>query len=443
MSEIFKAYDIRGLYPEEVNEDIAYKIGRAFVKSLRCKNVVIGMDMRDSCKKLFSALAKGINEQGADVINIGMCTTPMFYFCVANYKYDAGIMITASHNPAKYNGFKLVRKQAIPIGQGSGMEKIKRLSSKDFKKAKKEGSIIKKDFVADYVNHALKFNNMEKAGKRLKIVIDYGNGMGSLETDNVLKGLNLNMIGMYKKPDGNFPNHEANPIKPENVRDLKQRVAKEKADLGVAFDGDCDRIGFIDEKGEAIPGDMITALIAKALLKRYPKSTILYDLRSSWVTKEAIEEVGGRALKSRVGHAFIKKQMRKKNAVFAGELSCHFYFKDNFYAESSIGALLTVLSMLSSSAKSMSELVKPLKRYFKSEEINSEVADKEAKIKELAKRYRDAKISWLDGMTAEYKDWWFNIRQSNTEPLLRLNLEAKSKNLMESKIKEVLNIINL
>jgi phosphomannomutase len=442
MSDIFKAYDIRGLYPEEVNEHTAYKIGKAFVRFLRCKNVAIGMDMRDSGKKLFSALAKAINEQGTDVIDIGMCTTPMFYFCVANYRYDGGIMITASHNPAKYNGFKLVRKQAVPIGLGSGMEKIKKLSSKDLKKAKKEGSITKKDFMADYINHALKFNTMEKSKKKLKIVIDYGNGMGSLETDNVLKGLNLKIAEMYKNPDGNFPNHEANPLKPENVKDLKKRVLKEKADLGIAFDGDCDRVGFIDEKGVYVPGDMITALIAQQLLKIYPNSGVLYDLRSSLATKEAIEKAGGRALKSRVGHAFIKKQMRKKNAVFAGELSSHFYFRDNFYTESSIGAALSILSLLSSSGKKMSELVKPLKKYFKSEEINSEVADKEEKIRELAKRYRDAKISWLDGMTAEYKGWWFNVRPSNTEPLLRLNLEAKSKKLMESKIKEVLNIIN-
>lgn len=439
MAEIFKAYDIRGVYPSDVNKDIAYKIGRAFVKFLKCKNVLVGVDMRESCKELFDSLAKGINDEGADVAYIGMCTTPMFYFSVAKYGYDGGIMITASHNPAKYNGFKLVGENATPIGQGSGMEEIKEIALGEIGEANGKGEITKKEFMNDYVESSLKYNNVKR---KLKVVIDYGNSMGSLEVDNVLKDVDLDKIEMYKEPDGNFPNHEANPLKMENIADLQKKVVSEKADLGVAFDGDCDRVGFVDEKGEFIPGDLITALMAKMILENNPGATILYDLRSSKVVNEFIEENNGKALKSRVGHAFIKKQMRENDAVFAGELSMHFYFKDgDLYAESSVGAILTILSLLSSTDKRISEIIEPLKKYYQSGEINSEVENKEGKMKEIEEKYKDAKIEHLDGVTIEYDNYWFNVRASNTEPLLRLNLEGNTKELMEEKTKEVLNII--
>jgi len=439
MADIFKAYDIRGIYPSEINKETAYKIGRAFVKFLRCKNVAVGKDMRESCDELFKALAKGINDEGADVIDIGMCTTPMFYFCVSKYRYDSGIMITASHNPAKYNGFKLVREKAIPIGEGSGMEEIKQIALGDMGQPKGKGKITKKEFMQDYTKSMLKHNRIKR---KLKVVIDYGNGMGSLEADNVLKKTNIESIEMYKEPDGNFPNHEANPLKEENIKDLQKKVVEEKAELGIAFDGDCDRAGFVDEKGAFIPGDIIMTLIAQQILKEKPGSTTLYDLRSSKTVKENIEAKGGKALKTRVGHAFIKKQTRENNAEFAGELSMHFYFKEgDLYAESSSRAILEILSLLSSTDKKISELAKPLKKYHQSGEINSEVPDKEAKMKKIEDRYKDAKIEHLDGVTAEYDDYWFNVRASNTEPLLRLNLEAKTKELMEKKTKEVLNII--
>ncbi|MBD3249818.1 phosphomannomutase/phosphoglucomutase [Candidatus Woesearchaeota archaeon] len=436
---IFKAYDIRGVYPTQLDEESAYRIGRAFVRFLRCKNVCIGRDMRTSSDSLFKSLARGINEEGADVIDIGRCTTPMLYFCVGKYSYDSGIMLTASHNPGEYNGFKLTKKQAVPISGATGIEDIKKIALSDLEPSGKTANIIKKDFMDDYKEHVMQFNNITQP---LKIVIDYGNGMGRYEVDNVISKIdNLNIIEMFKEPDGNFPNHEANPLKPENLEAVKKKVLEEKADLGLAYDGDCDRVGFIDDKGETVNGDTITALISKVMLKKHPNATILYDLRSSKAVKEAIEEAGGKAVKCRVGHAFIKKEMRDNDAVFAGELSSHFYFRNHFFTESSTEAILTILSLLSEKDEKISQLASPLRKYFQSGEINSEVEDKQAKMKELEEHYNDADISWLDGITVEYKDWWFNVRPSNTEPLLRLNLEADSEKLMEEKKKEVLGII--
>ncbi|MBW2999543.1 phosphomannomutase/phosphoglucomutase, partial [Candidatus Woesearchaeota archaeon] len=412
---IFKAYDIRGIYPSELNEETAYKIGRAFVTFMKCKEVVVGRDIRLSSDSLFEALTKGINDQGANVIDVGLTSTPMFYFAAHNAK--AAIMVTASHNPKEYNGFKLCRENSIPIGGDTGIKDIQKLVEKNvFEEAEEKGTITKKDVMEDFVNHNLKF---AKGIKKLKIVADFANAMGALTFPKVFEKIDCEFIYLYDELDGTFPNHPADPLKPENVRELQKKVVEEKADLGIAPDGDADRCILIDEKGNYISGDLITALIAKELLKENPNQKILYDLRSSWAVKEEIEAAGGTPIMCRVGHAFIKKQMREEDALFAGELSGHFYYKDSFFTESSIISSLLIMRMISEENKPLSELVAPLKRYHKSEEISFEVEDKIAKIKELEEYFKDAKqISHLDGIKMEYDDWWFNVRPSNTEPLL-------------------------
>jgi phosphomannomutase len=440
--EIFKAYDIRGTYPDQIDEDAAYKIGRAFVAFLGCKEVVVGQDMRKSSPDLFDGLVKGITDQGADVIDIGHCSTPYFYFGTANH--EAGIMVTASHNPAKYNGFKFCRENAIPISGDTGIQDIKKLAvENNFPDSEKKGKITKKDIMQDFIDHNLKFLNKETDQKKLKIVIDTGNGMGGYTFPKVFDKIDVEVVPLYFDVDMTFPNHEANPIKPENTADLQKAVVENNADFGVAIDGDCDRCVFIDEKGEYISADLTTALVASELLEKNPNSTILYDLRSSWATEEFIEENKGKPIMCRVGHAFIKKHMREENALFAGELSGHFYYRDSFFTESTIISTIITINILREENKKLSELVKPLKRYFASGEINSQVTDKENKIKEILEMFKDkAKtVSHLDGIKLEFDDFWFNIRPSNTEPYLRLNLEAKTKEKMEEMRDKLLAII--
>jgi phosphomannomutase len=441
--KIFKAYDIRAVYPDEIDEDAAYIIGRAFVTFLGCKEVVVGQDMRSSSPSLFDALARGITDQGADVIDIGKSSTPFFYFGTAGH--EAGIMVTASHNPAKYNGFKMCRDGTVPIGGDSGMQEIKALAvAGGFKDTETKGSIRKKDITDDFITHNLKFLDSSLSGKNLKIVVDTGNGMGGYTFPKVFERVeNIEVVPLYFDVDMTFPNHEANPIKPENVKDLQEAVISNNADFGAAIDGDCDRCFFVDEKGDVVTADLITALLAKELLKDNPGARILYDLRSSWATKEVIEENGGKPGMCRVGHAFIKKQMREEDALFAGELSGHLYYRDSFVTESSIISTLLIINLIRKEGKALSELVKPIKRYFPSGEINSEVGDKEGKMKELEGMFRaEAKVtSHLDGIKLEFDDWWFNVRASNTEPLLRLNLEAKTEKRMEEMRDRIVAII--
>ena len=440
--KIFKAYDVRGIYPEEIDEDTAYKVGRAYVTFIGCKEVVVGQDMRTSSPQLFESLARGITDQGADVIDIGFSSTPFFYFGAA--EYDGGIMVTASHNPAKYNGFKFVRDGTVPISGDTGIMDIRDLVLKNkFADPGTKGEIKKKGLMADFIEHNLDFLK-EGSDTPLKIVVDTGNGMGGFTFPKVFEKIkNIEVVPLFFDIDMSFPNHEANPIKPENVEDIKKKVIEVGADFGVAVDGDCDRCFFIDEKGEYISADIATALLAKVLLKEHPKSHILYDLRSSWATKEVIEENGGTSNVCRVGHAFIKEQMRKEDALFAGELSGHLYFKDSFTTESSIIATIMVINLLRNEGKKLSELVAPLHKYYASGEINSKVGDAKEKMDELEEKYKaDAKtVSHLDGIKLEFDDWWFNVRASNTEPLLRLNLEAKTKERMEEKRDEVLDLI--
>ncbi len=437
MAGIFKAYDIRGIYGDTVDEAMALKIGRAFVTFLKCKKVVVGRDMRPHSGPLFDALTKGITMQGADVIDLGLCTSPMSYYANGTLGADAGIMITASHNPGEWNGFKLSREKAIPISGDTGIADIEKIVNDESfdKPAENAGSVSKHGVIAEYCEHVRKQANLKRP---IVIVADMANSMGILEAE-AFEGI-MEVDPLFNNLDGTFPNHEANPLNHATLTTLQDRVKNGSCDFGIAFDGDADRCGFIDENGEIIPMDLITALISEDLLSR-GKGVILYDLRSSWAVKEVISENGGTPMMSRVGHAFIKEQMRDNNAIFAGELSGHYYFRDNFFTESSSMAVICVANIVSKSDKPLSELIKPIKRYCASGEINSKVADTSTVLDELRKKYNDGDMLELDGVSVEYDDWWFNVRASNTEPYIRLNMEAKTPELMEEKRDEVLAII--
>lgn len=436
MSSIFKSYDIRGIYPTEINEVIVEKIGNAFATYLKAKRIVVGHDMRSHSKGLFDALTRGMTSAGADVINIGLCSTPMTYFANGTLKADGSIMITASHNTAEWNGLKPCRANVVPISGKTGIKDIEKMVKEDlWYEAPIKGKIISYDISPEYGAHIRKFS---KLNRKLKVVADFANSMGSAE----IKGIRdlFDLVPMYEDLDGNFPNHEANPLITETLHDLCKKVKETKADFGAAFDGDADRCGFVDSDGNIIPMDLFTALIAEDILKD-GKQTILYDLRSSRAVKECIEANGGNAIMCRVGHAFIKAQMRKTGAVFAGELSGHYYFKENFLAESQSLALLKFANLVCLSGKTSAQLVAPLRKYFSTGEINSEINDIKGVMQMLKEKHQDGRILELDGLSVEYDDWWFNARTSNTEPLLRLNLEANTKEKMIQKRDEILNLI--
>ncbi|HOK04967.1 MAG TPA: phosphomannomutase/phosphoglucomutase [Victivallales bacterium] len=436
MAGIFKAYDIRGIYPEQLNEQIAEKIGRAFTIFLKAKKIVVGRDVRPHSKPIFEALAKGITEQGADVIDLGLCSTPMSYFANGKLSADGSIIITASHNPAEWNGFKLSRKEAIPISGATGIADIEKLvENSKWPVSTQKGTVIKYDISKEYGEFLRKH---AKLNRKLRVVVDFANAMGSFEIAGIRDMFEI--IPLYEELDGSFPNHEANPLKTETLENLRKKVVETGADFGAGFDGDADRCGFVDNKGNIIPMDLFTALIAQDILSNGP-ATILYDLRSSWAVKECIEANGGKAIMSRVGHAFIKAQMREYGAVFAGELSGHYYFKENFTAESQGLAFLMFANLICKTGKSASELVAPLKKYYSSGEINSKVLDVKQILNKIKTTYKDGNLFELDGVSVEYDNWWFNVRASNTEPLLRLIVEAKTKELMEEKKNELLRII--
>jgi len=439
---IFKAYDIRGLYPEELNEDGAYAIGRALVVHTGARKVAVGMDMRESSPSLRNALTRGITDQGADVVDIGLVSTPMTYFASWNLDVDAAVMVTASHNPAQYNGMKFCLKGAVPIGEGNGMEEIRDMAVRgEFAEVSKKGTVEENQALKDdYIDYVAGFFK-PGVGKK-KVVIDFANGMGIADKDVYARFKDdIEAVPLFDELDGNFPNHEANPLKTETLGALQAEVLENGADLGIAYDGDADRVGFVDEKGEVVPMDYMIALLAKEVLKKYPGGKILMDLRSSNAVKEVIEEAGGSVERSRVGHSLIKKQMREAGAVFAGELSGHYFFEENSKAEMATLAAMMLLNLMNETGKKMSELTAELKRYFHSGEINSEVADKDAVMAKLKELYKDGKLDERDGIRIDFPDWWFNVRASNTEPKLRLNLEAKTKEMMEEKRDEVLGVI--
>ena len=439
MAGIFKAYDIRGIYGKELTETVAYKIGRAFVTFTGCRKVVVARDIRPHSEPLFQALAKGMMEQGADVIDIGHASTPMSYFANGTLGADGSVMITASHNPAEWNGFKLCRAQAVPISGATGIADIERIVNEEAfaPLPDRPGTMSQTDILPQYRAHSRPFAHLARP---LKIAIDFANGMGIAEA-KTMEGV-LTWDGLYDTFDGTFPNHEANPLHTETMKDLQDLVRAGDYAFGVAYDGDADRAGFVDEKGGIIPMDLITALVAQDVLASHPGGVIFYDLRSSKVVKEAIEAAGGVPMMSRVGHAFIKQQMRDHHALFAGELSGHYYFKDNFTAESSSLAILALANIVSRSEKPLSALIEPLRKYCPSGEINSRVTrDPKGILEALKARYADGHCFELDGVSVEYPDWWFNVRCSNTEPLVRLNLEADTREKMEAKRDEVLALI--
>ena len=436
---IFKAYDIRGIVPTQIDEKLARKIGQGFVTLRGARSIVVGRDMRVSSPSLSRALIEGAAEAGADVTEIGMVSTPMLNFAAAYYKTEGGVQVTASHNPGAYNGFKMCGPGASPVSYENGIGELEKWvaeKSGSFVPAARKGTVKSLDIKADYRAFLMKLVRL--GSRKLKLVCDCANGVTGPTEFLILKSLYPEIEGMFLEPDGNFPNHEPNPLLPENIRDLQERVLAAKADMGIAFDGDGDRVAFVDNLGNAISGDMITALIARAELGVHPGATVLYDLRSSRAVKEDVEQHGGVAKKCRVGHSFIKQMMRQENAVLAGELSGHFYFKDKFFLDSGILAALKVLEIVSGSEMSMAELVRPLERYFRSGEINFEVKDQDAVLARVEKAFADkGELTRLDGLSVDFSDWWFNLRKSNTEPLLRINLEASTRELMEARLKEV------
>ncbi|HBC88329.1 MAG TPA: phosphomannomutase/phosphoglucomutase [Lentisphaeria bacterium] len=436
MAGIFKAYDIRGIYPDQLNEQTAENIGRAFIHFTGARKVVVGRDMRPHSVPLFEALAKGMTGQGADVIDIGLCSTPMSYYANGKLGADGSVMITASHNPGQWNGFKLCRNQAIPISGATGIADIEKIvHDRLWKNCAVKGKKSTYDISKEYGEFLRKYAKLDR---KLKVVADFANAMGSYEIAGIRDMFEL--IPLYEKLDGTFPNHEANPLETHTLDALRAKVKEVGADFGAGFDGDADRCGFIDDKGEIIPMDLFTALIAQDILSEGP-ATILYDLRSSWAVKECIEKNGGKAIMSRVGHAFIKAQMREYGAVFAGELSGHYYFKQNYTTESQGLAMLKLANLVCKTKKKVSELVAPLRIYCSSGEINSKVADVKTVLEKIKEKYSDGRMFELDGISVEYKDWWFNVRASNTEPLLRLITEARDKKTMEARRDELLKII--
>jgi phosphomannomutase len=438
---------VRGVYPDEINEEIARKIGLAFRHVLdpeqleRTRQVVVSRDMRSHSKPLRDALVDGLAAAGLDVLDIGLATTPMNYFAVGHFAAVGGVQVTASHNPARYNGLKFSLHGARPVSGDHGIPLMeKRVQADDLPTSERTGEVTEGEAFGPFGEHILSFLRPADGGGRLKVVADAANGMGTIYQP-LLERMGIDLIPLYFELDGTFPNHEANPLKLENLRDLAAAVRREGADLGITFDGDADRSAFVDETGEPIGSDLITALIGGELLGRDPGSHVVYDLRSSRAVAEYLEEKGGVPVRERVGHSFIKATLRGNGGVFGGELAGHYYFRDNYYADSALLAVVEILNLMRSSGKTLSGLIAPLRRYHKSPEINFVVEDKEGKIKQLAERYSDGEIDYLDGVTVQYPDWWFNVRPSNTEPYLRLVMEAASAEDLESRRLELEDLL--
>jgi phosphomannomutase len=443
---IFKAYDIRGLYPKELDEAMARRIGYAFAKLLDAKRLVVGRDMRKHSPDLAKAVIEGMRDARAGVIDIGLASTPMAYFAIGSQDCDGGLNVTASHNPGKYNGMKLCGRGARPISEKTGIREIERRVKEPYPKPpSRRGSVEPRDVLAAYADHVVGFAKIERP---MKIAIDAANGMAGYTLPPVLERLeNVGADTLFMELDGSFPNHEANPLKEENLDPVRERVRATGADLGVGFDGDADRCCFVDETGRTVGADLMTALIGRELLAERPGSPIVYDLRSSWVVREEIERAGGVAIRDRVGHSFMKATMRERDAIFGGELSGHFYFADNFTSDSGDIAMVEVLSLLSRASEPFSQRVAALRRYHSTGEINFHVEDKEAAIADLKRVFADGEQDELDGITVAYGDlsdpewWWFNVRPSNTEPLLRLNLEAKTAKTRDQRRDQIVALL--
>jgi phosphomannomutase len=446
MAGIFKAYDIRGTYPDQVNEEIAFKVGYHYRDLLeqedldRGPTVVVTRDMRSHSVPLSEALKRGLRARGVSVIDAGVADTPQNYFATGYLSASGGIQVTASHNPAVYNGFKMSRRDAIPVSRDTGIAELEDLvlNSTVSKDAEPIAGEESREVFGAYTEHVLSM--VQRGEPRLRLAADAANGMGTLYLP-ILQRLNLDVVPLYFELDGTFPNHEANPLKQENLVDVQRAVREHGCDLGVAFDGDADRAIIIDERGDTVTADIVTAMLAPLFLREEPGATIVYDLRSSWATKEAIEEAGGKAVRERVGHSFIKATMRQHGSPFGGELAGHFYYRANYTADSSIITVIEVLNHMRETGRPLSDLVEPLRRYHGTGEINFHVEDKEGMIRHLSEEFSDGKVDFLDGVTVQYPDWWFNVRPSNTEPLLRLVLEARTAELMEERKTMLLGIL--
>lgn len=440
----FKAYDIRGKVPVELNEDLAYKTGFAFTNYLKCKTIVIGRDVRKSSPGLSNALTEGITDADCDVIDLGLCGTEMIYFGTPFLNADGGVMITASHNPPEYNGLKFVKKGSVPFGYDSGLKEIEQmiLRNKLGEKSPKKGSVKTLDIMKELIANLQKFYSRNTM-KPYKVVVNGGNGCIGPALDALEPYMPIKMIKVFTEPDPNFPNGVPNPLLPENRKPTIDAILKNKADLGVAWDGDYDRCFFFDEKGNFIEGYYIVGLLAKSILKTNPGEIIVHDPRLTWNTLSVVEKAGGKTAVSVSGHAYIKQKMREVNSIYGGEMSAHHYFRDNFYTDSGLIPFVLVLQLMSDENKPFSELVEEMiKAYPCSGEINSTVTNPRDKIAELKAKYADGKQDELDGISVEYDNWRFNVRMSNTEPLLRLNVESKrDEKLMKEKTEELLSLI--
>lgn len=441
---VFKAYDIRGLYPSQLDEDGAYRVGRAYVEHFEPRTVAVGRDMRVSSPSMAAAAIEGAASAGADVLDLGLVGTEMVYFAVGELGLEGGICVTASHNPGEYTGMKIVRRGALPVGGDSGLEDVKARALAGFGPVERRGDVRAENVWPGFVDKVLSFVD-PTAIRPLKVVVDAANGMAGVMLPPVLDRLpQVDVVRCFFEPDGTFPNHEPNPLLPENREFIVRRTTEEGADLGVAYDGDADRCFFVDDTGGFVPGDFVTALLAAAVLEREPGAKVIYDVRASRAVPETIEQAGGIAIVNRVGHAFIKQRMRKEGATFAGEVSAHYYFRDFSQADSGVVPFLLVLELLSRRDEKLSEILAPFRdRFFLTGEINTPVEDVPLKLQELKERYaaEGATVSHLDGISIDFDDWHFNVRPSNTEPLLRLNLEAFTRERMEEKRDEVLELI--
>ena len=441
--KVFKAYDVRGVYGSELDEEGAYAIGRAYVEHFEPRRIAVGRDMRLSAPAMQKATIEGAADAGADVLDVGMVGTEMVYYAVGKLGLEGGIMVTASHNPAAYTGMKIVRRGALPVGGDSGLLDVRDRALVGFGPVERRGEVREEDIWPGFVEHVLSLVDVS-AIRPLKVVIDAANGMGGVMLEPVLERLPVDAVRFNFEPDGTFPNHEPNPLLPENREFIVRATLEQGADLGVAYDGDADRCFFVDDQGEFIPGDFVTALFAEAMLEREPGAKVIYDVRASWAVPETIERAGGVPLVNRVGHAFIKHRMRKEDALFGGEVSAHYYFRDFFQADSGVVPFLLFLEVVSKKGQKVSEILRPFReQYFLTGEINTPVPDVALKLQELKEHFApQGLITHLDGISVEADDWHFNVRPSNTEPLLRLNLEARTQREMLTKRDEVLGVIN-
>jgi len=440
----FKAYDIRGKVPGELNADLAYKIGRALVKYLNAKLIIIGHDIRESSEELSEALAKGITDSGSDVIDIGLCGTEMIYYSTPKFDADGGVMITASHNPPEYNGLKFVKEGSKPMGYDTDLKFIEKmiLEGNLGEIAEAKGTVKSIDIMNEFINNLKRFYRKDKI-KPFKVVVNAGNGCVGPALDAIEPDLPIQMIKVFHNPDSKFPNGVPNPLLPQNRQPTIDAIKKNDADFGVAWDGDYDRCFFFDHEGNFIEGYYIVGLLAKSILKKFPGENIIHDPRLVWNTIEVVNKAGGKAVVSKSGHAYIKQKMREVNAVYGGEMSAHHYFRDNNYSDSGMIPFLLILELMSDENKSLHDLVyEMIKEYPCSGEINSKINDPNSKLEEIKEKYSDGKMDFVDGVSVEYDNWRFNVRKSNTEPLLRLNVETKGDiDLMKRKTEELLNLI--